>query len=58
MVIGMVPQIIKESVNNNILNNIFNITDPKEMRKKLQVACLQFGQDIIYFILQKLFNYP
>lgn len=58
MAIEIATWIIKEGVNDNIFNNIINITDPKKMWEKLRVIYLQVGQDVIYFILQELLNYP
>lgn len=55
--IGMATQIIKKGVSNDIFNNIIDITDSKEMWKKLCNACSQVGQGIIYSILQELLNY-
>lgn len=55
--IGIVTQIIKEGISNNIFNNIIDITDPKEMWEKLRIACFQIGQRVIYSILQELLNY-
>lgn len=57
MTIGMIIQIIKEGVSDDIFNNIIDIMDPKEIWKKLWVACLQVSQDVIYSILQELLNY-
>ena len=58
MAIGTVTRIIKESVSDDIFNNIIEITDPRKMWEKLQIVCLQISQDIVYSILQELLVYP
>ena len=58
MAVGTATRIIKEGVSNNIFNIIIDITDPKEMWKKLRSACSQVGQGVVYFILKELLNYP
>ena len=39
MAIDIVTQIIRKDVINDIFNNIIDITDPKEIWKKLRLAC-------------------
>lgn len=56
--IRTLTRIIKKGVNNDIFNNIINITDLKEMWEKLCAACSQVGQGVVYSILQELLNYP
>lgn len=55
---GTASRIIKESVSDDIFNNIIDLTDPKEMWEKLRAACAQVGQGVVYSILQELLNYP
>ena len=43
-------QTIKKRVNNDIFNNIIDITDPKKMWEKLYAAYSQFGQEVVYSI--------
>lgn len=58
MAVGTATRIIKESVHNDIFKNIINVTDLREIWQKLQIACSQIGQKVVYLILQKLLNYP
>lgn len=58
MAIGTVTRIIKEGVSDDIFNNIIDVTGPQEMWEKLQNACSQVGQGVVYSILQALLNYP
>ena len=51
MVMGIAIQIIKESISNDIFNNIINITNLKKMWEKLHISCFQVGQAVIYPIL-------
>lgn len=50
MAIEITTRIIKENVNNDILNNIINITNLQKMWEKFCTTCSQFKQDIIYSI--------
>lgn len=58
MAIRIATQIIKESISNNIFNNIIDIIDFRKMWEKLYTTCSQIGQKIIYSILQELLNCP
>lgn len=55
--VDIAQQIILEEVKNQIVFNIMDQKDPKEMRNKLTSICSKIGQEIIYSILQELFNY-
>ena len=48
---GIAMQIIKECVNNDIFNNIINITNVKKIWEKLRISCFQVGQAVVYSIL-------
>ena len=57
MAVGIARQIIPKGVNNQIAFNIMDLEDPKEMWEKLTSICIEIGQDVVYLILQELFNY-
>lgn len=57
MAIRTATKIIKVGISNDIFNSIINITDPKEMWKKLYSTYFPVGQKVVYSILQKLLNY-
>ena len=58
MAVGTAQQIIRESVNDQIIFNIMDLKDPKEMWDKLKSICTKIGQGVVYSILQELFHYP
>ena len=58
MAVGIAQRIIKEGVSNQILFNIMDLKDPKEMWNKLKSICTKVGQGIVYSILQELLHYP
>lgn len=58
MIIETTICIIKKDINNNIFNNIINITNLKEMCEKLDKIYAKIVQSIVYSIFQKLLNYP
>lgn len=51
MAIRTATYIIKKDVNNDILNNIIDISDPKVIWEQICVACAQVSQSVVYFIL-------
>lgn len=57
MAIRTAIRIIKESVSNDIFNNLIDITNLKEMWEKLYSAYSQVSQGVVYLILQELLNY-
>lgn len=55
--IKTVIKIIKKDINNNIFNNIIDITDLKKRWDKLYYVYSQVGQKVVYSIVQELLNY-
>ncbi len=58
MAVGTAQQIIREGVNDQIVFNIMDLKDPKEMWDKLKSVCTEVGQGVVYSILQELLHYP
>lgn len=57
MAMGIAQRIIKEDVNNQIVFNIIDLQDPKEIWNKLKSICIKVGQGVVYLIFQKLLYY-
>lgn len=57
MAVGIAQKIIKEGVSNQIIFNIIDLKDSKEIWDKLKSICIKVGQRLVYLILQKLFHY-
>lgn len=51
MAIKIGCQIILKSINNEIIFNIIDLKDPKEMWDKLANTCKERGQGIVYSII-------
>lgn len=58
MAINIIQHIIRKNVSNQIIFNIIDLEDLKNMWDKLKSIYINISQGIIYSILQKLFNYP
>lgn len=52
MIIRIITQIIKKSINNNIFYNIIDIINLKKIWEKLYTVYSQISQKIIYFIFK------
>ena len=48
MAIKIATWIIKKDIRNDILNNIINLTNFKEICKKIHISCIQISQSIVY----------
>ena len=58
MAVGIAQKIIRESVSHQIVFNIMDFKDLKEIWDKLKSIYTEVGQGVVYSILQELFHYP
>lgn len=47
----------QKGVRNDIINNIIDLTNSKEIWEKMRAAYAQVGQSVVYCILQEFLNY-
>lgn len=57
MAIGIMQQIIRKNVSDQIVLNIMDLKNPNKIWDKLRSICIEVDQKIIYSIFQKLFHY-